>query len=151
MHRLTRTGDNARRLRRRRQTPLDEAIELGQTLASRHPWVDLDDLEYDDDFTRLVELLGDAEQIDDDAFAEAALRGSKFLRAAAMVAIADGREPPPGWLEGVPWSHLAGAGVLLLAISLIAWRMTTGAPSDRVYLPPRFEDGRVVPGTTVER
>ena len=100
MHRLTRTGDNARTLRRRRQTPLDEAIELGQTLASRHPWVDLDDLEFDDDFTRLVELLGDAEQIDDDAFAEAAVRGSKFVRAAAMAAIAEGREPPPDWLEG---------------------------------------------------
>ena len=87
-------------MRRRRQTPLDEATELGQTLASRHQWVDVDDLEYDDDFTRLVELLGDAEQIDDDAFAEAALRGSKFLRAAAMVAIAEGREPPPDWIEG---------------------------------------------------
>ena len=72
-----------------------------------------------------------------------------FLAYFAYVALARGR--PPGWLDGVPWSHLAGAGVLLLAISLIAWRMTTGAPPDRVYLPPRFEDGRVVPGTTVER
>ena len=87
-------------MRKRRQTPLAEAIELGQTLASRHSWVDVDDLEYDDDFTRLVELLGDAEQIDDDGFAEAALRGSKFLRAAATVAIAEGREPPPDWIEG---------------------------------------------------
>ena len=87
-------------MRKRRQAPLAEAIELGQTLASRHSWVDVDDLEYDDDFTRLVELLGDAEQIDDDGFAEAALRGSKFLRAAATVAIAEGREPPPDWIEG---------------------------------------------------
>ena len=70
-----RKGDNARTVRKRRQTPLAEAIELGQTLASRHPWVDVDDLEYDDDFTRLVELLGDAEQIDDDGLRRGSAAG----------------------------------------------------------------------------
>jgi Family of unknown function (DUF6111) len=71
-----------------------------------------------------------------------------FLVYFAYIALSRGRTP--GWLEDVPWPHLAGAGVLLLAFSLIAWRMTLGVPADRVYLPPRFEDGRVVPGTTVE-
>ena len=63
------------------------------------------------------------------------------------VALTRGSEPD--WLEGVPWPHLAGAGVLLMALSLITWSLMTGAPTDEIYLPPRFEDGRVVPGRTV--
>jgi Family of unknown function (DUF6111) len=71
-----------------------------------------------------------------------------FLVYFAYVALTRGATPD--WLEGVPWPHLAGAGVLLMAISLIAWNLTTGAPPEEVYVPPHFEDGRVVPGTTVQ-
>jgi len=71
-----------------------------------------------------------------------------FLAYFVYVALARGSTPD--WLEGVPWPHLAGAGVLLMALSLIAWNLTTGAPTEEIYLPPRFEDGRVVPGRTIE-
>ena len=49
--------------------------------------------------------------------------------------------------RSAPWAHLLGAGVLLMALSLIAWSLLSGASPEAVYLPPRFEDGRVVPGT----
>ena len=86
--------------RRRKQTPLEEANALAQLLGAINTWIDLDELEYDDDYTRLVALIGDREAIDDEAFAEMALRGSKFLRAAATAAIAEGREPPDDWVDG---------------------------------------------------
>jgi Family of unknown function (DUF6111) len=53
-------------------------------------------------------------------------------------------------LGEAPWLQLSIAGVLLLAVSLVAWGLTTGSSPDEVYVPPRFEDGRVVPSTTVE-
>ncbi|HEX4929835.1 MAG TPA: AAA family ATPase, partial [Gaiellaceae bacterium] len=86
-------------MRRRKQTPIGEVIALGQSLAATYPWVDVDQLDYDEEFSRLVELLADRESIADETFAEVALRGAKFLRAGAMAAIAAGRPPPPGWTE----------------------------------------------------
>ncbi len=56
-----------------------------------------------------------------------------------------------GWrLDDTPWAILLAAGVGLLAISLITWSFLTGAPPGQVYVPPRFEDGRVLPATTVD-
>jgi hypothetical protein len=66
----------------------------------------------------------------------------------AYVAIARGGKVER--LGEAPWLHLAFAGVVLMAVSLVAWGLTTGAPPDEVYVPARFEDGRVVPSTTVE-
>jgi hypothetical protein len=54
-------------------------------------------------------------------------------------------------LEGAPWIGLAAAGVVLMAASLVSWSLLTGAEPGETYVPARFEDGRVVPGTTVER
>jgi Family of unknown function (DUF6111) len=71
-----------------------------------------------------------------------------FLVYLAYVALARGYAP--GWLNDAPWPHLAVAGVVLMAISLFTWGLMSGAPADHVYVPPRFEDGRVVPSTTVE-
>ena len=71
-----------------------------------------------------------------------------FLVYVVYVAVARGRTP--GWLGDAPWPYLAVAGVVLMAISLLTWGLMSGAPTDRVYVPPRFEDGRVVPSTTVE-
>ncbi len=51
-------------------------------------------------------------------------------------------------LDGAPWLVLAAAGVGLLAVSLVSWRLLTGAPPGETYTPARIEDGRVVPGTT---
>jgi hypothetical protein len=53
-------------------------------------------------------------------------------------------------LGEAPWLQLTIAGVALLAVSLVAWGLTTGSPPEEVYVPPRFEDGRVVPSTTVQ-
>jgi hypothetical protein len=54
-------------------------------------------------------------------------------------------------LDGAPWLILAATGVGLMAVSLVSWSLLTGADPGETYLPARFEDGRVVPGTTVER
>ena len=72
-----------------------------------------------------------------------------FLVYLAYVALTRGRAA--GWLDNAPWLHLAVAGIVLMAISLLTWGLLSGAPPDQVYVPPRLEDGRVVPSTTVER
>jgi len=54
-------------------------------------------------------------------------------------------------LDGAPWLGLAAAGVGLMAASLVSWSLLTGAEPGETYVPARIEDGRVVPGTTVER
>lgn len=51
-------------------------------------------------------------------------------------------------LDDAPWLVLAATGVGLLAVSLVSWRLMTGAPPGETYTPARIEDGRVVPGTT---
>jgi hypothetical protein len=70
-----------------------------------------------------------------------------FLVYLAWVALSRG--PAPGWLRAAPWPHLAGAGVLLLAVSLIAWSLLSGAPPEADYVPPHLENGEIVPGHTV--
>jgi hypothetical protein len=72
-----------------------------------------------------------------------------FLIYAAYVALAQGRVP--SWLDLNPkqWAMLGGAGLALLAISLVTWSLMTGSPPEEKYIPPRLEDGRIVPGTTV--
>jgi hypothetical protein len=46
----------------------------------------------------------------------------------------------------VPWIWLAGAGAVLLAIVLFVVTIHFGSPQEGVYVPPRFEGGRIVPG-----
>ena len=72
-----------------------------------------------------------------------------FLVYAAYVALAQGRLPDWLGLSDRQWIVLGSAGVVLLAISLATWSLMTGAPPEETYIPPRFEDGRIVPGTTV--
>jgi hypothetical protein len=45
-----------------------------------------------------------------------------------------------------PWLWLAGAGVALLAIVLLVVTVHFGAPQEGVYVPPRWQNGHVVPG-----
>lgn len=54
--------------------------------------------------------------------------------------------PPPSFSE-MPWPFLLGAGVSLLIVTLLALFLITdsGRPGE-IYVPPRFEDGRIVPG-----
>jgi hypothetical protein len=74
-----------------------------------------------------------------------------FLIYAAYVALAQGRMPR--WLDlgAREWVMLGGTGLALLMISLVTWSLLSGSPPDETYVPPHLEDGRVVPGTTVNR
>ena len=60
---------------------------------------------------------------------------------------------PPGSQPGeavrwaaLPWLWLASAGVLLLAVVLFVVTVGFGSSTPGIYVPPRWEDGRVVPG-----
>ena len=67
-----------------------------------------------------------------------------------MVYVAVGRGRPPGGRSEAPRPPHARAGGVLMAAGRVAGGLMSGAPTDRVYIPPRFEDGRVIPSTTVE-
>jgi hypothetical protein len=45
----------------------------------------------------------------------------------------------------LPWIWLAAAGVVLLALVLVTVEVHFGEPETGTYVPPRYEDGRVVP------
>ena len=51
----------------------------------------------------------------------------------------------PHW-AALPWLWLAGAGVVLLAIVLFVVTVHFGAPQQGVYVPPRWENGHIIPG-----
>ena len=57
-----------------------------------------------------------------------------------------GQSETAAQLRRVPWLWLAAAGVVLMGISLAIYSLTTGGESHRAYVPPRVEDGKVVPG-----
>jgi hypothetical protein len=46
----------------------------------------------------------------------------------------------------VPWIWLAGAGAVLLAIVLLVVTVHFGSSQDGVYVPPRWEGDRIIPG-----
>jgi Family of unknown function (DUF6111) len=46
----------------------------------------------------------------------------------------------------VPWLWLAGAGAALLAIVLIVVSVHFGSPQQGVYVPPRWDGHRIIPG-----
>ena len=50
-----------------------------------------------------------------------------------------------GW-GALPWLWLAGAGAVLLAVVLFVVTVHFGTSEPGVYVPPRYEGGRVVPG-----
>jgi hypothetical protein len=46
----------------------------------------------------------------------------------------------------LPWVWLAGAGVVLLAIVLFVVTVHFGATQQGVYVPPRWQNGHIIPG-----
>jgi hypothetical protein len=46
----------------------------------------------------------------------------------------------------LPWIWLAGAGIVLLAIVLFVVTVHFGSPQEGVYIPPRWQNGHIVPG-----
>jgi hypothetical protein len=51
---------------------------------------------------------------------------------------------PLRW-AALPWIWLAAAGALVLGVVLFAVTVHFGEPETGRYVPPRYEDGRVVP------
>jgi len=51
-------------------------------------------------------------------------------------------------VNDAPWLILAATGVGLLIVSLVSWTLLSGSEPGETYVPARFEDGRLVPGTT---
>jgi hypothetical protein len=44
-----------------------------------------------------------------------------------------------------PWFWLVASGLILVVITLFAVALTTGSDPTGTYVPPRLEDGRIVP------
>ena len=55
------------------------------------------------------------------------------------------REGGVRW-AALPWIWLAGAGVLLLVVVLFVVHLHFGTAQTGTYMPPRWEDGRIIPG-----
>jgi hypothetical protein len=55
---------------------------------------------------------------------------------------AQGRPVP--W-AALPWAWLAGAGTVLLILVLLVVNVHFGTSQPGVYVPPRYEGGRIVP------
>jgi Family of unknown function (DUF6111) len=49
------------------------------------------------------------------------------------------------WMT-LPWMWLAGAGIALLAIVLFVVSVHFGGQQEGVYVPPRWQNGHIVPG-----
>ncbi len=52
----------------------------------------------------------------------------------------------PQWFEDLPWVTLLTSGVVLAGLTLITWTLLDRAPAGSEYMPPRVEDGMIVPG-----
>lgn len=48
--------------------------------------------------------------------------------------------------HSLPWVWLAGAGAVLLAIVLLVITVGFGTAQQGVYVAPRWQDGRIIPG-----
>ena len=48
--------------------------------------------------------------------------------------------------RALPWVWLAGAGALLLALVLFVVTVHFGTTAPGTYVPPRWENGRIIPG-----
>jgi hypothetical protein len=60
--------------------------------------------------------------------------------------IAQGGEGTARRLEDGPWAWLIGGGVALAVLGAIAAAVLGGRGKEGVYVPPRLEDGRIIPG-----
>ena len=55
-----------------------------------------------------------------------------------------GRKVAP-W-EDFPWTWVVTAGAILTALALVSTTMLSGGDPLNEYHPPRYEDGKIVPG-----
>lgn len=52
----------------------------------------------------------------------------------------------PQWFEDLPWLTLLSSGVILAGVTLTTWTLLDRAPAGTEYVPPRVEDGKIIPG-----
>ncbi len=69
-----------------------------------------------------------------------------YVQMARQKAQAAGVPPDQVRVPEVPWTWLAIMGALLAILTLVGTTLLDGASPGSVYEPPRFEDGRIVPG-----
>ena len=48
-------------------------------------------------------------------------------------------------LRELPWPWLLGAGIALMAASLVVLSLSSGDDREGTYVPPHMDDGKVVP------
>ncbi len=61
----------------------------------------------------------------------------------------EGRASPPPGFADMPWLILAGAGVSLAMLTLLALVLfEDGSSPGGTYIPPHIEDGKLIPGQT---
>lgn len=53
---------------------------------------------------------------------------------------------PPGPWRNHPWMLLTMAGLVLVALSFVLWRVTSVEPTKGLYVAPHMVNGKVVPG-----
>lgn len=56
------------------------------------------------------------------------------------------RGHPTPQLGDAPWTWLFVAGLGLMVVVLIVMGLTWGEEPGGVYVPPRYEDGKIIPG-----
>jgi hypothetical protein len=56
-----------------------------------------------------------------------------------------GRDDAPSWTKA-PWLLIFGAGTALVVAGLITLRVMSHHDISGSFVPPRYEDGRIVPG-----
>ena len=67
-----------------------------------------------------------------------------WVRLASRRQSAEAR-PETSYWQAMPWIWLAGAGAVLLALVLFVVTVHFGSPQQGVYVPPRWEQGHVIP------
>jgi hypothetical protein len=60
-----------------------------------------------------------------------------------------GRAASEGKPHVHPWTILTVAGLVLVILSFIWWRFSSGDSPEGIYTPPHVVDGEVVPGQFV--
>jgi heme A synthase len=73
-----------------------------------------------------------------------------IARMAQRRAQAQGKPADSVLAAETPWSWLIGAGLVLAVLVVVLTQAFEGGRPGAVYEPPRYEDGRIIPGRVHE-